>query len=191
MNPARAAVLTTAVLTIAVLAAAALPVAAQTAKPAPAAKPVPAAQAADPAAALPDPVLAAFRKSYPNATIKNASKETEDGKTVWEVESTENGLGRDLVYNPDGTVVEVEEEIAASAAPAAVSAALKAKYPKGIVTKVEKRTAGKSVTYEFTLTGASVTSAEFTSDGKLVPAKKDKDEKDEDDEKAEKKVPKK
>jgi hypothetical protein len=163
--------------------------AAQTAKPAPAEKPAPAAQAADPAAQLPAPILAAFKRSYPNATIKNAAKETEDGKTVWEVESLDNNLARDLVYNPDGTVVEVEEEVAVAAVPPVVADAVKSKYPKATVTKAEKKTAGKVVTYEFALKGAKDASIELTPDGKIVPAKKEKDEKDEDDEKAEKKAP--
>ena len=163
---------------------------AQTAKPAPAAKPAPTAQAADPAAKLPAPVLAAFKKSYPNATIKNTSKETEDGKTTWEVESVENHLGRDLVYNPDGTVVEVEEELAIASVPAVVADAVKAKYPKAAVTKAEKKTAGKTVTYEFALKGAAVTAVEMTPDGKIVPARKEKDEKEEN-EKGETKTPKK
>jgi glucose/arabinose dehydrogenase len=163
---------------------------AQTAKPVPAPKPAPGAQAADPAATLPAPILAAFKKSYPSATIKNAAKETEDGKTVWEVESIDGGLARDLIYNPDGTVIDIEEEMAMASVPAAVADALKAKYAKATVTKAEKRTAGKAVTYEFTLKGAAVASVEFTPDGKIAPAKKetDKDEK-EDDEKAEKKAP--
>lgn len=162
-------------------------VSAQTAKPA--AKPAPAAQAADPAASLPAPILAAFRKSYPNATIKNAAKETEDGKTVWEVESIDGSLARDLMYNPDGTAIDIEEEVAMASVPPVVADALKAKYPKATVTKAEKKTAGKAVTYEFTLKGAKEASVELTPDGKIVPAKKEKDEKDEDDEKTEKKAP--
>jgi hypothetical protein len=160
---------------------------AQTAKPAPAPK-APAAQAADPAAKLPAPILAAFKQSYPNAIIQNAARETEDGKTVWEVESLDNNMARDLVYNPDGTVVEVEEEVAAASVPPFVADAVKAKYPKATVTRAEKKTAGKVVTYEFTLKGAKESSVEMTPDGKIVPAKKDKDEK-EDDDKAEKKAP--
>jgi len=42
-----------------------------------------AVKAADPAAKLPAPILAAFRTSYPNATIRNAAKEkdgTDDGR---------------------------------------------------------------------------------------------------------------
>jgi len=162
---------------------------AQTAKPVPAPKPAPAAQAADPVAQLPAPILAAFKQAYPKATIKNASKETEGGKTVWEVESIDGGLARDLIYNPDGTVIDIEEEVAMAAVPPVVAAAVKAKYPKATITKAEKRTAGKTVTYEFTLKDAKDASIELTPDGKIVPAKKEKDEKEEDDEKAEKKAP--
>jgi hypothetical protein len=145
----------------------------------PAAKPAPAAEAADPAAKLPAPILAAFRTSYPNATVKHAAKETEDGKIVWEVESIDNGLARDLVYNPDGTVVEVEEQIQPASLPPAVSAALKATYPKATIAKAEKLTKGKTLTYEMALKGAAVRSIEITPEGKIVPAAQAKNEKDE------------
>jgi hypothetical protein len=144
----------------------------------PAAKPAPAAKTADPAATLPAPILAAFRTSYPNATIKRAAKETENGKTVWEVESVDSGLARDLVYNPDGTVVEFEEQVEPASLPAAVSAALKAKYPKATITKAEKLMKGTALTYEIALKGAAVKSVEITPEGKIVPAAKEKDEKE-------------
>jgi len=129
------------------------------------------APASDAARRLPSEILAAFQKSYPKATITGVSKETEDGKTVWEVESTDNGLGRDLVYAPDGTVMEIEEEIAASSLPAAVSAALNAKYPSAAIAKAEKLTRGEAVQYEIRLTGADVRSVELRPDGTPVPKK--------------------
>jgi len=161
---------------------------AQTAKPVQTTKTAPAAQAADPAATLPAPILAAFKKSYPNATIKNASKETGDGKTVWEVESIDNNLTRDIVYNPDGTIVDMEEQFAIASLPAAVTAAVKAKYPKATITLAEKTTAGAKSWFELTLKDAPVASIELTADGKPVPAKTEKEEK-EDDEKVEKTAP--
>jgi hypothetical protein len=144
-----------------------------------AAKPAPAAKAADPAAKLPAPILAAFKQAYPNATIKAASKETEEGKIEWEVESIDNGLARDLVYSPDGTVVEIEEQIAPASLPAAVTDAIKVKYPKAAITKAEKLMKGTALTYEMALKGAAVKSIEITPDGKIVPAAKEKDEKSE------------
>jgi hypothetical protein len=165
------------VLSVACVALAASIALAQTAKPV--AKSAPAAKAADPAATLPAPILTAFRTSYPNATIKGAAKETEGGKTVWEVESIDNGLARDLIYSPDGTVVEFEEQIDPASLPAAVSAALTAKYPKATITKAEKLMKSTTVTYEMALKGAAVTSVEITPDGKVVPVKKEAKEADE------------
>jgi len=146
--------------------------------PKPAAKAAPGGRAADPAAKLPAPILSAFRTSYPKATIKNAAKETENGKTVWEVESVDNGLARDLVYNLDGTVVDVEEQVEPASLPAAVTAALKARYPRATVAKAEKLMKGTALTYEMALKGAGVKSVEITPDGKIVPAATEKDEKE-------------
>ena len=60
---------------------------------------------------LPAPVTAAFKKAYPSATIRGTAKETENGKTVYEVESVENGKARDFMYAADGAVLEIEEEL--------------------------------------------------------------------------------
>ena len=130
------------------------------------------APASDAAKKLPPAILAAFRKSYPNATIKGVAKETEDGKTVWEVESIDEGLGRDLIYAVDGTVMVIEEEMAASSLPAAVTKALKAGYPGASIARAEKVTKGETVQYEIQLTGAAVTSVELMPDGTPVPEKK-------------------
>jgi hypothetical protein len=146
-------------------------------------KAAPVAKAEDPAAKLPKAVLDAFKKAYPKAVIKNAAEEKEDGKTTWEVESTDNGLARDLVYNPDGTVVEIEEEVAAASLPPAVGAAVKAQFPKATITKAEKLTKGNVSNFELTLTGAgTVKSVELTPEGKAVPpAKKDNDKEEKED----------
>jgi hypothetical protein len=144
-----------------------------------AAKPALVTKAADPAAKVPAPILAAFKQAYPNATIKAAAKEMENGKIEWEVESIDNGLARDLVYNPDGTVVEIEEQVAPASLPAAVTDAIKVKYPKATITKAEKLMKGAALTYEMALTGAAVKSIEITPDGKIVPSANEKGEKNE------------
>ena len=149
--------------------------AAQASKPAP--MPVPTAKAAAPAAKLPPAILIAFQQAYPKATIKNVLKETAGGKTVYEVESVDKGLTRDLNYNPDGTVIDIEEEVAGADIPAAVSDAVKKMYPKATVTKAEKMTTGQVVTYELTLKGAPKPTVELTPDGKPVPAAKEPEKK--------------
>jgi len=161
-------------------------------KAAPVVKAAPAVKVEDQIAKLPKVILDAFKKAYPKAVIKGVSEEKESGKTTWEVESTDSGMARDLVYNPDGTVVDIEEEVAAASLPPAVTAALKAKYPKATITKAEKLTTGKTFVYELTITGAGeVKSIELTADGKAVPAAKKPGDKDEKEDEVKKDVKKK
>jgi hypothetical protein len=149
-------------------------------KAAPAAKAAQAAKAQDQAAKLPKVILDAFKKAYPAAVIKNVAEEKDNGKITWEVESTDSGLARDLVYNPDGTVVDIEEEVAAASLPPAVTAALKAKFPKATITKAEKLMKGKTLTFEMAIAGAgSVKAIEITPEGKIVPPAAKAGEKDE------------
>jgi Putative beta-lactamase-inhibitor-like, PepSY-like len=131
------------------------------------------ARAAKPAAApsAPAPILAAFKAAYPHATIKSAAAEKEDGKVVWEVESTENGLGRDLLYTPDGTVVEIEEEVPSAQLPTPVTAGVKAQYPSARIVKGEKVTRGATVSYELELAGAAKKSVVLTPEGRPVASK--------------------
>jgi hypothetical protein len=97
---------------------------------------------------LPAPVLSAFLKAYPKAMIKAASKENEEGRTYFEIESVDGKVKRDLLYLPDGTVAEIEESVAAADLPAPVKAAVVAKHPKGKIVKAEKSTRGAVVTYD-------------------------------------------
>jgi uncharacterized cupredoxin-like copper-binding protein len=117
---------------------------------------------------VPAAITTAFEKAFPTATIKNVAKETEDGKTVYEVESVDKGLNRDLIYNPDGTVVEMEEQVNPADLPAPVADALKKLYPKATITKAEKLMKGQTLTYEMALKGAAKSSVEFTPEGKVV-----------------------
>ena len=138
-------------------------------KPAPASTP-----AARPAATVtpPPPVAAAFKRAYPNATIKNVSKERVSGKVEYEIESMDGTQARDLVYWADGTVVYYEELIPASAVPAAVVSAIKARYPKATLSVCEKLFKGGTMNYELILKGAAVEEVVLTPDGKWVSAAK-------------------
>src|SRR5215831_5909646 len=90
--------------------AAVLSMAAQTGSPSPAKT----AKGEASSVKLPPVVEAAFKKAYPNATIKNVSHETEDGVEQYEIESTNGGHGLDVNYKPDGTLIVIEEEVAAA-----------------------------------------------------------------------------
>jgi hypothetical protein len=97
---------------------------------------------------VPKAVIAAFKSDYPNATVRGYAKEKENGKTFYEIESKDGTTMRDLLYNVDGSIAEIEETVAASDLPAAVQEHIKSNYPKAAITKAEKTTQGDKVEYE-------------------------------------------
>ena len=118
---------------------------------------------------LPAPVLAAFQKEYPKATIKEVSIEKSNGVTYWEIGSVDGKTTRDLLYLPEGKKVETEETIEYSQVPAVVRKTLSSQYPQGKVPKSEKLTKGNLVTYEFQVQDGSAThEVVIASDGKLL-----------------------
>jgi len=82
------------------------------------------------------------------ATLRGLSKEIEGGKTTYEAETMLDGRSRDFVLDAAGRLLEIEEELAADAVPAAVKTALEA---RGRIVKVESVTRGTRVTYEGTV----------------------------------------
>jgi hypothetical protein len=84
---------------------------------------------------VPQAVLDAFEKAYPNAKDMEYEEEQRNGKTYYEVEYQENKKQYDALYTPDGTLIEKEEEMALSEAPEAVIQAVKKEYPSGKLKK--------------------------------------------------------
>ena len=122
---------------------------------------------------IPSAVLSAFKKAYPDAVIKNAGKEVTGGKTYYEIESVDGNTGRDLLYLPDGTVYEIEESVAASDLPAAVTGAVQKKFPKGKILKAEKLTRGTLTRFELLIkSGKQKLEVVFGPDGKLLKTEK-------------------
>ena len=94
---------------------------------------------------LPAAVQKAVQEHTKGATLVGFSEEREDGKILYEAETKVNGRTRDLLFDRAGTLMEVEEEVAADTLPAAVQSALNA---HGKVVMVETVTKGSTVTYE-------------------------------------------
>jgi uncharacterized membrane protein YkoI len=83
------------------------------------------------------------------ATIKGFSTEKENGQTYYEAKMAVSGHTKDVLIDPAGTVVEVEEQVALDSVPAAVKDGLQAKAGKGKILKVESLTKhDKLVAYE-------------------------------------------
>jgi hypothetical protein len=83
------------------------------------------------------------------ATIRGFSLERENGQTYYEAEMMVGGHSKDVLIDAKGAVVEVEEEVAIDALPAAVKAGLLAKAGVGKILKVESlKKHEKLVAYE-------------------------------------------
>ncbi len=123
---------------------------------------------------VPSAVTAAFAKAYPKATIRGYSAEKEGGKLFYEVESVEGKMSRDVLFSPNGSVVEVEESIAPTALPKDAQNMLREKHPKATIRKAERVTRGKTVEYEVSvMEGKKKLSFVFDSTGKLRPHKEE------------------
>jgi hypothetical protein len=109
-----------------------------------------------PRSALPPAVEKTVQAQSQGATVKGFTSETEDGVLEYEAEMVVNGHTKDVAIGKDGTVLEVEEEVAMSSLPAGVQSALTAKAAGAKITKVESLTKkDKLVAYEAaTLKGA-------------------------------------
>lgn len=86
---------------------------------------------------LPKAVLDAVKARFPEAKLVAAEKETEDGKTLYEVAITDKEQKIDVTV-VDGKIVEIEKQITAKDLPKAITAALEAKYPKATYKIIEE-----------------------------------------------------
>jgi hypothetical protein len=98
---------------------------------------------------LPKGVEATVAAQSQGAKVQGFSVEKEKGRTYYEAQLIVNGHTKDVLMDPDGKIVEVEEQVAMDALPAAVRDGLQAKAGKGKLVNVESITKhGRLVAYE-------------------------------------------
>jgi hypothetical protein len=98
---------------------------------------------------LPPAVEKTVAAQSAGATIRGFSTEKEKGQTLFEVEMTVNGHSKDISMAADGSIVEIEEQVALDSLSPEVKAGLQAKAGKGKILKVESLTKkDKLVAYE-------------------------------------------
>lgn len=99
---------------------------------------------------MPAAVISSFQKNFPEASVRGYDKETEDGITTYEVEATVADVKKDIQFNADGTVIEIEESMNTADLPEKVVAAINSKYGNPSILKSEKVTKGSDILYEVT-----------------------------------------
>jgi len=98
---------------------------------------------------LPPAVEKTVAAQSAGATIRGFSAEKEKGQTLFEVAMTVNGHSKDISMAADGSIVEIEEQVALDSLSPEVKAGLQAKAGKGKILKVESLTKkDKLVAYE-------------------------------------------
>jgi uncharacterized membrane protein YkoI len=137
---------------------------------------------------VPAKVMAAVKDKFKEAEILSASTEVEEGKTLFEIQLKVNGQAHDVTLTEDGTIVEIEKEIAARDLPKSVTDALETKYPKATYKKVEEIAKGGKTLYEVLLDTDDKRSWEVVLDatGKIIEMEDKTGKKDEDEDKKKK-----
>ncbi|MDR3702398.1 MAG: hypothetical protein P4L56_22310 [Candidatus Sulfopaludibacter sp.] len=122
---------------------------------------------------LPPAVQKAVLEQTRTAKLRGLSKEVENGKTFYEAETTLNGKSRDVLLDPAGTVVEVEEATTLAAIPEAARKAFQQQAgPAGKILSVETVTKGSVTNYEAVIQkGGKKSEVAIHADGS--PAKED------------------
>ena len=87
---------------------------------------------------VPAAVRSAFKKMLPEATVRSCVREEEMGKSAYEVTSTDGEITRDVLFDANGALLVVEEEIAATALPKAVAQSWEKRFPNHTIVLAEK-----------------------------------------------------
>jgi uncharacterized membrane protein YkoI len=134
---------------------------------------------------VPKAVLDSAKAKFPGAEHRGAAKETEEGKTVYEIAMTHEGHRMDVTFQENGTLVLVETEVPEAELPAAVLKAAQDKYPGAKIKLAESVKKGPKVKkdvdyYELHLTTADKKSAEIEVDshGKILKSANTREEED-------------
>ena len=122
---------------------------------------------------VPKAVMDALKSKFPKPEITKWEKATEGGKVIYDIEFTYQGRKCEMDIQEDGTIVNIEREIAAKDLPKAVTTAVTKKFPKAKLTEIMEIKAGKEEKldgYEIVLETADKMTVELTvaPDGKIT-----------------------
>ena len=117
---------------------------------------------------VPPAVLASLEKAYPSAKVLEWEKEIHGGKLYYEAETVDGKVPRNILYSPDGTVVQIEEKIAADEIPTAVADAAKRQYPNATIRSAHKIIHGDTLEYALALTGGKQRKVAMHADGTIA-----------------------
>ena len=119
------------------------------------------------ATASPTAVTTAFQQAYPTATISSTKQEREKDRTLFRVEGADTGRLRSVLYEANGKVVEVGDQVEEAELPKPVFDAIHA-HRRAIFVSALKVTRGADVEYRITVRGSRRTAMVAKADGTVV-----------------------
>jgi len=118
---------------------------------------------------LPRAVVKSVESKFPQGKIKEATKETEEGKTTYEVDLQVDDQKVEVKLGENGTILEIEKEIPVSRVPKAVSDAVKAKYADAEFKEAEEVLEGETTTFEIVISSdGAMRELKLAVDGKIL-----------------------
>jgi uncharacterized membrane protein YkoI len=130
---------------------------------------------------LPEAVRKTVQELSKGATLRGLAKEVEDGKTFYEAELKVKGHNKDVLIDPSGAVIEIEEQVALASLPAEVKATILKTASKGKITAIESITRNNALeAYEAHVTRAGKRfEIKVGPDGNLITTDKEQEEREE------------
>jgi hypothetical protein len=122
------------------------------------------------ASSLAPAIRKAFEQAYPGATISNTSQQSDGTRTLVRVDSVDKERRRIVLYDANGTAVEVAEAVEENELPKPVADAMRS-HRRAIYVSGMKVTRGGSVEYHLTLRGTRKTAMIAKPDGAVVSFK--------------------
>jgi uncharacterized membrane protein YkoI len=130
---------------------------------------------------VPQKVMDTIKSSFAGAKIDSIERETEDGKVIYDFEMTQDGAKAEADVQDDGTLLETERAIKLADAPAAITQAVKEKFPNGEVKEVMAKTkGGATAVHEYEVVvkdGGKSKEVTIAPDGKITQDAGGEDEK--------------
>jgi len=132
---------------------------------------------------IPKVVMDSLKAKFPGAKIDKWTKETENGKVMYDIEFKVDGKKTEADIAEDGSILNFEKEFPAKDLPKAVTAAVEKKYPKSTIKEVMEITDIKDKKevhggFEIVLETAAKKSVEVvvTKEGKITEDSSEKKE---------------
>jgi hypothetical protein len=116
---------------------------------------------------IPAQVMAALQARFPEAEIRESTREEEDGVVLYDIEFQQQGRKFEADIKEDGTIDNWEMEIPATDLPEVVMSVVRSKYPESTIQEVMAVTVVKEGNealegYEIVLETADATGVEIT-----------------------------